>query len=141
MARETQCFEELFLVRLEHLLAERYPSLNLQVPTSGGGFGVPRPDFIIANRSTGSLLICQVKSGLDARHIPLSTLPYIRWLRDWFRTGREINVDIVLIATGEIPQLVKKGFARDGISYFEVTSPEQAVERLDAQLMKLHQAA
>jgi len=141
MARETQSFEEIFAARLKHLLEDRYPELELQVTTLIFHFGAPHPDFVIANRSTGSLLICELKSGFQARHIPISTLPYIRWVRDWFLADRRVGVDIVLITTGEIPQLVKRGFARDGISYFEVASPEEAVERLDAQLMKLQQAA
>ncbi|HEU4451709.1 MAG TPA: hypothetical protein VFR81_01580 [Longimicrobium sp.] len=140
MATSTRSFDEIFLARLEDLLAERYPALELQTPTPGFRFGAPRPDFVIANSRTGSLLICELKSGFQARHIPLSTLPYIRGLRDWF-ADRGIEGDVVLITTGEIPQLVKKGLARDGIPFFEVASPEEATERLDAQLSKLQQAA
>jgi len=141
MATSTRGFEEVFLARLERLLAERYPALRLEMPVPGPYFGAPRPDFIVSNPSTGSVLLCQVKSGLPAQHLPLVTLPYIRSLRDWFLTDRGIEGDVVLISTGPIPTLVKKGLARDGIPFFEVASPEEATERLDAQLMKLQQAA
>ncbi len=137
----TQSFEEKFLAKLEETLAERYPALELDVPTSGFNFGAPRPDFVVSNPRTGSLLLCRVKSGLSAQHIPLSTLPYIRGLRDWFLTDRGIEGGVVLISTGPIPTLVKKGLARDGIPFFEVATPEEATERLDAQLSKLQQAA
>lgn len=140
MDTSTQNFEEIMLARLERLLAERYPGLKLDVPTSGNLFG-PRPDFVVSNPSTGSLLLCQVKSGLPARYIPLSTHAYILGLRDWFLTDRGVDGAVVLISTGPIPELVKKGLERDGIPFFEVDSPQEATDRLESQFGKLQHAA
>lgn len=141
MATSTQSFEEVFVARLEDLLKHRYPALKLEPPASGFSFGVPRPDFVISNPTTGSLLICELKSDFQARHIPLSTLSYIRGLRDWYLANRGNDGTVIFITTGEIPQLVKKGLTRDGIPFFEVVSPEEAIERLDVELRTLQQAA
>lgn len=115
--------------------------LKLEVPTSGSHFGAPRPDIVVSNPRTGALLLCRMKSGLPARYIPLSTLAYLRGLRDWFLTDRGIDGGVVFISTGPIPELVKKGSSQDGIPFFEVASPEEATERLTAQLPRLQQAA
>lgn len=141
MDTSTRNFEEVVLARLENLLAEQYPGLKLEVPTSGSHLFAPRPDFVVSNPDTGALLLCRVKSGLAAQYIPLSTLAYIRGLRDWFLTDRGVDGGVVLISTGPIPELVKKGLERDGIPFFEVDSPEEATDRLDSQLRKLQQAA
>jgi len=42
MATSTQSFDEIFLTRLEDLLAERYPTLELQAQAPGFRFGAPR---------------------------------------------------------------------------------------------------
>ena len=141
MDTSTRSFEEIMLARLEDLLARRYPGLKLDVPTSGSYVFAPRPDFVISNPSTGALLICQVKSGLPARYIPLTTPGYVRDLRDWFLTDRGVDGGVVLISTGPIPELVKKGLEQYGIPFFEVDSPEEATKRLEPQLGKLQQAA
>lgn len=130
-------FEGTFLERLEHILAERHPTLQLEVPSSGAYSGVPTPDFVIHNPSTGARLAGELKGGLQAEHMPFSTLPYLRSLRE--HIGFE-NGDVVLITTGSVPGLVRDGLTRDGIQFMQVASPEEATDQLEHRLAELEKA-
>lgn len=130
-------FEGTFLERLEHVLAERHPRLQLEVPFSGSCFGAPSPDFVVYNPATGARLIGELKGGLQAEHMPFSTLPYLRSLREHFRPS---NGDVILITTGRVPELVRNGLTRDGIEFLQVASPEEATDRLEGRLSELERA-
>jgi hypothetical protein len=130
-------FEGTFLERLGHVLAERHPRLQLEVPSSGSHPGVPSPDFVVYNPATGARLAGELKDGLQAQHMPFSTLPYLRSLREYFRPA---NGDVILITTGCVPELVRNGLTRDGIEFLQVASPEEATDRLENRLFELDKA-
>jgi hypothetical protein len=127
----TTDFEGPFLAHLEHLLTERHPTLQLSVPASGSYAGEPIPDFIVTNPETGAVLVGEVKSGAQAQHIPYSTLPQLRRIRDHYLSHRSA---MVLITTSFIPDLVRDGLNRDGIAHIQVGSAEEAANRLETQL-------
>jgi hypothetical protein len=106
--------------------------LQLEIPAPS--FVRPSPDFVVANRCTGALLVGELKSGFQAEHIPLTTLPYLRALKESF--GPE-NGDVVFITTGKVPELVRSGLDADGIGCFQVQSPEEAAARLESRLHRL----
>jgi hypothetical protein len=130
-------FEGTFLERLEHLLAERHPQLQLQVPSSGSYSGRPSPDLVVCNPATGARLVVELKDGLQAAHMPFSTLPYLRSLREHYRP---VKGDVILITTGSVPELVRTGLTKDGIEFLQVESPEEATDRLEDRLMQLEKA-
>lgn len=129
--------EHLFFERLEQLLAERHPRLALRVPTSAEQYEGPTPDLVVSNVRTGAALGMELRVGVQGRHIPLALLPQVRALRKRFRSRLPQPGDVVLITTGRIPWQVQEIFAKDGIEYHEVSSPEEAVERLDPRLQQL----
>jgi len=137
MYMRTQGFEESFLHRLETLLAERHPALELEIPNSAASWYGPQPDFTVSNPRTGSQIAVNVRSGEQARHIPLVLLPKLRALRERLRsTGRDRS-EVVLITTGTVPNLVRDGLNRDGIPILFVQSPEEAAERFGERLKTL----
>jgi hypothetical protein len=127
-------FEGTFLARLEHVLAERHPNLQLEIPSSNSYSGFPVPDFVVSNPVTGACLVGELKGGLQAEHMPYSTLPYLRSLRQHF--GPEKG-EVVLITTGSVPDLVQKGLTNDGIGFFQVGSPEDATAQIEHRLFAL----
>jgi hypothetical protein len=137
MSTSTKGFEELFLARLEELLAERHPSLELEVPTSGSRLCGPTPDFVVSNPETGSWMGGKLKGGFQAKHLPLAMLPHMRALREQFRSDHPQPGDFVVITTGRIPNLVQKGLNHDGIGFLEVSSPEEGAERVNERLGSL----
>jgi hypothetical protein len=137
MRTSTKGFEELFLTRLEAFLAERHPGLELDIPTSGSSLGGPTPDFVVYNPETGSWVVGKVKGGLEAQHLPFAMLPQMRALRDRVRSDRPHPGELVVITTGRIPGLVQEGLDHDGIRVLEVSTPEEAVERVDEHLAAL----
>jgi hypothetical protein len=137
MSTRSKDFDEEFLGLLESLLAERHPELELEVPTSGSVEYGPVPDFVISNPRTGSSIVGELKGGLQARHLPFSMLPHMRALQQRFRTDHSHRGEFVVITTGRIPNLVQEGLIHDGIQFLEVSSPEEAAERLDRRLQTL----
>ena len=137
MRTSTKGFDELFLIRLEAMLAERHPDLALDIPTSGSGLGGPTPDFVVYNPRTGSWMVGKVKSGLQGRHLPIAMLPQMRALRARVRSDRTQPGELVVITTGRIPNLVQEGLDHDGIPVLEVSTPEEAVERVNEHLAAL----
>ena len=137
MSTSTQGFDELFLARLEELLAERHPRLELEIPTSGSSIGGPIPDFVVSNPATGSWIVGELKGGRQGKHLPFAMLPHVRALWERFRSDRHHPGDVVVITTGRIPNLVREGLDRDGIGFLEVSSPEEAVERVNERLESL----
>lgn len=137
MRTNTAGFEELFYERLQALLDDEYPALELHAPISGSSFGALTPDFVVSNPRTGASLAVRVKSGFQAAYIPLSTLPLLHELREQVRSARGSASDLVLITTGELPNIVKRGLAHDGIAFFEVDTPMEAAERMTSQLHQL----
>jgi hypothetical protein len=137
MSTNGKGFEELFLARLEQLLAERHPGLELEVPTSGSRFRGPVPDFVVSNPETGSWIVGELKGGSQGKHLPFSMLPQLRALREQFRTDHPEPGEFVVVTTGRIPTLVQKGFDHDGIRFLEVSSPEEGAERVNERLETL----
>jgi hypothetical protein len=137
MSTSTKGFEEQLLARLETLLAERHPGLELEVPTSGSMERGPIPDFVISNPDTGSSIVVELKGGLQGKHLPFSMLPQMRALQQQFRVENPQRGEFVVITTGRIPNLVQEGLMHDGIEFLEVSSPEEAAERLDQRLETL----
>jgi hypothetical protein len=133
----TKSFEELFLARLEALLAERHPAFELEVPTSGSRLYGPTPDFVVSNPETGSWMGGELKGGLQGRHLSFAMLPQMRALREQFRSGHPQPGDFVVITTGRIPDLVRRGLSHDGIEFLEVSSPEEGAERVNERLGSL----
>ncbi|HEX9938205.1 MAG TPA: hypothetical protein VGB15_13815 [Longimicrobium sp.] len=140
MRMNTADSETQFFLRLEQLLAERHPELDLAAPASLERYEGPTPDLVVSNARTGSSLGLEMRVGFSGRHIPLAMLPQVRAVRERFRSCLPQPGDVVVIATGPIPRMVREGFARDGIQCYEVSSPEEAVERLDDRLEQLKSA-
>lgn len=130
-------FEELFLARLEELLAERHPGFELEVPTSGSRARGPRPDFVVSNPETGSAIAGELKGGLQGQHLPFSMLPQLRALREQIRSDHSDRGDVIVITTGQVPALVREGLDNDGITILNVSSPEEAAEALNERLNSL----
>ena len=137
MSTSTKSFEELFLARLEALLAERHPAFELEVPTSGSRLYGPTPDFVVSNPETGSWMGGELKGGLQGRHLSFAMLPQMRALREQFRSDHPQPGDFVVITTGRIPDLVRRGLSHDGIEFLEVSSPEEGAERVNERLDSL----
>lgn len=130
----TKDFEGPFLARLERLLTERHPTLQLSVPSSGSHSVGPTPDFIVTNPATGAVLVGEVKSGAHAQDIPYSTLPQLRRIKEHDKSDRSA---VVLITTSLLPDLVRDGLNKDGIAHIQVGSAEEAANRLENQLQWL----
>ena len=137
MRTNTADSETQFFLRLEQLLAERHPELDLDAPTAQERYEGPTPDLVLSDTRTGSSLGLEMRVGFSGKHIPLAMLPQVRAVRERFRSGLPQPGDVVVIATGPIPRMVREGFVRDGIQYHEVSSPEEAVERLNDRLEEL----
>jgi len=131
MSTNMKGFEELFLARLEELLAQRHPQLALEVPTSGSRARGPRADFVISNPKTGSAIAGELKGGKQGQHLPFSMLPQLRALREQIRTDHPARGEVVVITTGKVPNLVRDGLNHDGIAILNVSSPEEGAERLN----------
>jgi hypothetical protein len=126
-----------FLLRLEQLVEERHPALEVEFPTSAERLGGPTPDVVVSNPRTGAAMAAKVRAGHEAEFIPLAMLPLVCAVRERFRSGHPLPDDVVVITTGPLPRLVREGFARRGIEHFLVKSPEEAVERLNRRLEQL----
>jgi hypothetical protein len=137
MHTSTQGFDEIFLARLEQLLAERHPTLELEVPSSAASLYGPQPHFMVSNPRTGSRIGVDVRSGEQARYIPLVLLPKLRALRERLRSNGRDGSEVMLITTGSVPNLVRDGLDRDGIPILHVDSPEEAAERFGERLNAL----
>ncbi|HEU4559655.1 MAG TPA: hypothetical protein VFS20_17515 [Longimicrobium sp.] len=129
--------EHLFFERLQQLLAERHPRLALRVPSSAEQYEGPTPDLVVSNARTGAMLGMELRVGYQARYIPLALLPQVDAVRERLRSQLPQPGDVVVITTGRIPWQVQEIFEKDGIEYLEVSSPEEAVERLDPRLQQL----
>lgn len=129
--------EERFFVRLEQLLGERHPRLALRVPTSAEHYEGPTPDIVVSNTRTGAALGMELRVGFQGTRIPLALLPQVRAVRERFRSHLPQPGDVVVITTGRVPWQVQEIFANDGIECLEVSSPEEAVERLSHRLEQL----
>jgi hypothetical protein len=137
MHTNTADSETQFFLRLEQLLADRYPELDVAAPASRERYEGPTPDLVVSNARTGSSLGLEMRVGLGGRHIPLAMLPQVRAVRERFRSRLPQPRDVVVITTGRIPWQVQEVFDNDGIEYLEVSSPEEAVERLAPRLQQL----
>jgi hypothetical protein len=137
MSTRTRDFEAVVLTLLQELLGERHPSLELEVPSSGGYARGPRADLVISNPENGSVLAVELKGGERGRHIPFSMLPHVRALKEQIRSDHPESGDVVVVTTTELPEFVRQGLSHDGIAVLEVSSPEEAVERIDEQLAAL----
>ncbi|HET7461098.1 MAG TPA: hypothetical protein VFJ82_07610 [Longimicrobium sp.] len=137
MNSNTSNSEEQFYTRLGQLLAQRHPQLAVRPPTSAEYYEGPTPDLVVSNTRTGAALGMELRVGRQAEYIPLGLLPHVRAVRKRFRSGLPRPGDVVVVTTGLIPRQVTEVFDKDGIEYHQVSSPEEAVERLDPRLQQL----
>jgi hypothetical protein len=138
MLTSTISSELQFYSRLEELVIQRHPGLRFEIPPPyprGGEW--PRPDVVITNPRTGAVLGAEVRVGYQAKHIPLSLLSLVRGVRERLRSDHSESADLVVITTGEILEILKPLLDKDGIGYLEVSSPEEAIERLEPRLERL----
>jgi hypothetical protein len=129
--------EAKFFVRLEEVLAERHPGLRLEPPPGRAGGKRPLPDIVITNPRTGFALGGEVRAGYEAKGIPMTLLPHLDDVRRGLQAEYDPSAEVVVITTGEIPQPLRGWLDQDGVEYFEVSSPEEAIERLESRLERL----
>lgn len=126
--------ETTFWHGLQQLLSERHPELTVEFPSPYDG---PVPDMVVSNDRTGAALGVELQVGRRAEYIPLSLLASVRRVQKRLHSGLPQPGDVVVITTGRIPWQVTDVFDKDGIEYHQVSSPEEAVERLDPRLQRL----
>lgn len=127
-----------FYDHLESVLSARHPELKFEIPPAyprGGEW--PRPDVVITNPRTGGVLGVELRAGSRGKRLPIALLAQVRGVRDRFRAEHPESLDLVVITTGEIPRIVSERFDNDGVEYFEVSSPEEAIDRLEPWLERL----
>ena len=127
-----------FYDHLENLLLVRHPELTFEIPpTYPRGGEWPRPDVVITNPRTGSVLGVELRVGSRGKRLPIALLAQVRGVRERFRAENPQSLDLVVVTTGEIPRIVSERLDNDGVEYFEVASPEEAIERLEPWLEQL----
>ncbi|MBV9109690.1 MAG: hypothetical protein JO306_09820 [Gemmatimonadetes bacterium] len=129
--------ELLFFVRFEELFSARHPGLQLRRSPLSSREDWPLPDVVISNPRTGAALGAEVRVGYQAKALPMTLLPHVDKVRKRLRADYDPAADVVIITTGEVPQPLRRWLDDDGVEYFEISSPEEAMERLEPWLERL----
>lgn len=71
------------------------------------------PDLVVMDQDTGRVTLIELKvSASEDDDLPLATLPQMRRLKDY---NRELNANVVLVSTSEVPQAVARSLAAHDI--------------------------